>query len=99
MDAADLLRATPGTDPIAPKVGLRPPMEAERPILAGMVDGFVKAVVVARAIPVGGGTNDDLLLEGSSYSGGGKTGLEHERPVPDGPPPPTRLRGTTPICC
>lgn len=70
------------------------------------IEGNADPTVVAEVeVPVertcdivwGVGTNEDVeLLAGSSYEGGGNTGLDDAFPVPDGPPPPVRRRGVEP---
>ena len=67
--------------------------------IAGNPDAVVEDVLADRAFVViaeGGGTSEAVDLAGSSYEGGGNTGLEEAFPVPDGPPPPVRLRGVDP---
>ena len=100
------------------------PVDDDRPILEvalGAAAAAFAAEIVGNPVPVviarptdaaagGGGTSVGVVLAGSSKVGTGKTGFEAALPVPDGPPPPTRLRGATPpaadalkacctICC
>lgn len=46
--------------------------------------------------PLGGGTRAGVCFAGSSYVGGGNTGLFEALPVPEGPPPPVLRRGVLP---
>jgi hypothetical protein len=79
--------------------------EAELPEeIAGNPELAVEAVAVAPVetdrtcvVAVGGvGTTAAEALAGSSKEGGGKIGFDDALPVPDGPPPPVRLRGVDP---
>ena len=67
--------------------------------IEGNPEAAEEEVLVDRALVIatGGGTSEDVeLFAGSSYEGGGKTGFDDAFPVPDGPPPPVRLRGVEP---
>ena len=89
-------RATDAIPPATLGLGTTP-TDAEREI--GFAPTGGNPVPVLAALDIGVGTSAGAGLVGSSNSGGGKTGLEAARPVPEGPPPPILRRGTVPACC